>query len=223
MLEERKQLDNSELQKKKCGSWVSLVRGLSLDEYIIGKESLCMEFHEQGHTCFCKGLIKVAQQVKDKGLVSLNKVYRLAFSDKTYTSKNARLLLRIPLIAVPVKQPKNRTELFLVEYRDSIDVEYLSKVVNSFGQSTCSIKNEERLPLDKEGLEILTSLVSSEKDKEFIRMATCQNQRLSSTKARKIYGMENYTSRKKELDSYIKNAEEIRKTFEEFTVLEEDF
>ena len=71
-------------------------------------------------------------------------------------------------------------------------------------------------------MEILTSLASSEKDKELIRMATCQSQRLSSTQARKIYGMENYTSRKKELDSYIKNAEQIRKTFEELTILEED-
>ena len=34
--------------------------------------------------------------------------------------------------------------------------------------------------------------------------------------------MENYSSRKKELDSYIKNAEEIRKTSEELTVPEED-
>ena len=93
-----------------------------------------MEFHEQRNTCFCKGLIKVAQEVKDKGLVPLNNVYRLAFPDKTYTSKRARrLLLRIPLIAVPIKQPKNQTELFLVEYRDSIDVEYLSKLVNSLG------------------------------------------------------------------------------------------
>ena len=53
-------------------------------------------------------------------------------------------------------------------------------------------------------------------------MATCQSQRLSSTQARKIYGMQNFSSGKRELDSYIKNAEEIRKSFEELTVLEED-
>ena len=53
-------------------------------------------------------------------------------------------------------------------------------------------------------------------------MATCQSQRLSSAQARKIYKMENWTSRKKELDSYITNTEEIRTTFEELTVLEED-
>ena len=45
---------------------VSLVWRLSLDEYIIAKESLCMECHEQGHACFCKGLVKVAREVKDK-------------------------------------------------------------------------------------------------------------------------------------------------------------
>ena len=71
MLEELKQLGNSELQKK-CGLWVSLVQGLSLAEYIIAKQSLCMDFHEQD----MQGLIKVAREVKDKGLVSLNKVYR---------------------------------------------------------------------------------------------------------------------------------------------------
>ena len=54
-------------------------------------------------------------------------------------------------------------------------------------------------------------------------MATCQSQRLSSTQARKIYGMENYSSRKKELDSYVKNAEEIRKTFEELTVRDDAY
>ena len=46
-------------------------------------------------------------------------------------------------------------------------------------------------------------------------MATCQSQRLSSTQARKIYGMQNFSSEKRELDSYIKNAEEIRKSFAE--------
>ena len=152
-------------------------------------------------------------------MVSLNKVYRSAFSDKTYTSKNAgRLLLRIPLIAVPIKQPKNQTELCLVEYSYNIDVEYLLELVNSFGYSTRSLENKEKLPLDKKGLQILTSLASSEKDKLFIRMATCQSQRLSSTQARngKVYIKE------KELDSFFKKGEEIRKTFEELTVLEED-
>ena len=62
---------------------------------------------------FCKGLIKASRELKDRGLVSLNKVYRLAFPDKTYTSKNAkRLPVRILLIAVLIKQPKNQTELF---------------------------------------------------------------------------------------------------------------
>ena len=81
-------LGNKELYKISNGLYVSQLQELSVADYIICKEQNCNKLHNvNGGVSVCSkccGLVSVAKEIQEKGMVKVSETFKKYFSGNTY-------------------------------------------------------------------------------------------------------------------------------------------
>lgn len=215
-------LGNKELYKISSGLYVSQLQELSVADYIICKEQNCNELHNvDGGVSVCSkccGLVGVAKEIQEKGMVKVSETFKKYFSGNTYSSEKAvRKFMSLPVAIFELGEASKGTQtLYMIEQHPGVDyVKYVELIRSASGTiDTSSSPNS----ISKEKLKALCELASSEKDRKLIKYAMCAD--FSEKKAKK-YGLSDWNRQKDEIESSMERNKEIREAVNELACLEE--
>ena len=148
--------------------------------------------------------------VLSNGLIRLAEVFKTVFPSITYHSHNAkRLLMRMPIVSLRLLHPKSGvSKVFLMQYIAGIDYCQLLENVQTLytqGGEECIAKTA----MSKDQLKSILQLACSDREGECIRYAVYKPSGLSTSGARRHYGLENMDIRSEKIDSIVKQRKEI--------------
>ena len=117
----KRKLCDIRVQKQNSNVYITLLRGLSLSEYVISHRFNCHSMHTQPCTR-CSALSSVASHVLEHGFYSLSDAYKSAFPHLFYQLQNAlQLFLQMPLAGVHIGRPESGTSAwYLLEYIEGV-------------------------------------------------------------------------------------------------------
>lgn len=206
----------SENFKKEEGLYISQICDISLEQFIFCRNRLCCNRHHAG--CKeCPLLVNVARSIIDYGVFELSKLYRKHFAT-TYRSSNAiRRLMQLPVVVFRLDEKRGIQKLFVIEKQCGIDYRKLVNLVHKFTLET----KLEKEGIAKETLHDLCNLASTEGDRKLLKFAVCQAGNYSNKNARQKLGIHSISKLKVEIESAVKQAEEIRKEVSELAAVRE--
>ena len=104
----------------------------------------------------------------------------------------------------------------MCELNSCLDYSKLQVLIN--GLQNKDAKKE--VVIDKDILQMLCELASSEKDRRLIKYAVCTSSQLSSTSAKNLYGVSDLAMLQKEVTQALDEAQEIREAVTKIASIE---
>lgn len=165
---------------------ISVFEGLSLEEYVDVRSSVCSTTHKQPCKNCC-GLLQVANEVLQKGFLKLRSAFEMAYPDATYKSWHARRrMLQMPLASLGIgNRSRGSYSIFLVEKQDRVKYPIMQTLLNQWIKCETA---EPSLPLTKETMNSLLQIAESDAERKRLKYAVVRATGLSNTKAKEKYG-----------------------------------
>ena len=157
-------------------------------------------------------------------MLTVKTLYQKFFPSQKYkTDKAMRRFLQLPVVIFQCNGSRGNSPLFITDYKGQTDYKRLMFWISKLdlldtmrqGQQPAAIN------LDKSTLSALCKLASSDKDRALLKYTACQASGLSSTQARKIYGITDHKAISEKVKVAMKEAEEIREAVLELAKIEE--
>ena len=193
---------------------VSKATGLSLGEHCEARKQYCFLYHNQCKCFECRSMILAGETILSSGICVLSQVFKRAFPSSEYHSYHAkRRLLHMPIVFIHVGKPASGcSELLLMELILGANYRKVAEFLNArFGtQSTEATPN-----LTRSELQDLLAFAQSDRERECIRVAAFKASGLSSTAARKQWGLQNMTKRVDRVQKYIGETQDMRMCIED--------
>ena len=147
-------------------------------------------------------LSKVASEVIACGFMKLKSAFVLRYK----ASEARRKLLRMPLACIGVgDQSKGTYCLYIVEKQNTVNYPVFQPLLRkAMDKRSILIPN-----LSKEELNELLCLAESESDKEMLKYVAVKASGLSTTKAKKVYGISDIQKCKENLDAAVNESRAI--------------
>lgn len=187
------------------GCYTSKIK-MSLSEFIFVRQEYCRENHS--NDCLeCPKLTTAASCIMTEKVVQLKNIYDEIFlnqGSRYKTDKAIKRLMQLPVIIFPVKNQQN-VNLFVAE---SLGVNVL--VVQKMIQKVLETRENEDVQLTKDTLSLLCELASSEKDKKLIKYTCLLSSGVSSTQAKRLYGISEPAALKTEVSKALEKVIEIQ-------------
>ena len=166
----------------------------------------------------CCGLVSVAKEIQEKGMVKVSKTLKKHFSGNTYSSEKAvRKFMSLPVVTFELGDASKGTQTpYMIERHPGVDyIKYVELLRSASGaiDTSCSSNS-----VNKEKLKALCEFASSEKDRKLIKYAMCGD---FSNKTAKKYGLSDWNRQKDEIESSVERSKEIREAVIELACLEE--
>ena len=218
----KKLLDSSlcQLSNNVRGVFISRFQGLNLQQYIHARSHHCLFVHKQ--PCdICPGMLHAATLVLENGCISLAVAYRSAFPNTAYSAECARRrLLHLPVMCFFIGHVSEGTAQYILmenipganHHKFRIIIDALSSLCTQPMKTPC---------LDKSSIRLLLLLGQSERERECVKYSVCKASGILSTKARKLYGFENMSSKCNEVDGAILEIQNIREVIDEIAAVED--
>ena len=203
--------------RKGEGIYQSYFGGITLLQFIKARAAYCSQNHDVG--CLeCDLLILVAKDIIAAGVVDVAATFRKYYPSLKYKSYNAkRRFMQLPVVVFEISaQGKGSQRLVMLEQQAGVD--YIT-FVSLFHKLIPS--DNVALGLNKEILNTLCQLASSESDRKLIKYAACASRNVSAKEASGIYGISSYNRLKSEVEGALQKACEIRNEVLEIAAVEE--
>lgn len=208
---------NSNLHKKAdTGSkvYLSSVDDLALDEFVVVRKLYCKLHHgdsspEECHVC--APLICLAEKICDEGLCELSALYRAVFPNIRYQSDKAiRRLMQLPvaIFRLELSGPGSQ-RLYVSEIRKSLDYDAFTQLCQKALSSKTATRRQEK-GLNKETLDLLCQLATTESDRCLIKYSVCKSQGLSAKQAKKDYGFTDLHGKEDKIMNAVQHSQAIR-------------
>jgi len=181
---------------------------MSLQEYAKVLPKHCEMHHKKCH--HCDKLVSAANMILSNGLIQLAQVFKTVFPTITYHSHNAkRLLMKMPIVSLRLLHPTSGvSKVFLMQYIAGVDYcQLLQNVQTLYTQG--GEESIAKAAMSKDELKSILQLACSDRERECIRYAVFKSSGLSTTGARRHYGLENMDLRSEKVNSVIKQRKEI--------------
>ena len=173
----------------KNGVYCSQITDLSLNEFMIARNSHCEKNH-LGSCSECSKLISAAKQVNDNGIVPLKTLFTSHFlspNAKYKSDKAIRRIIQLPVVIFPLQIHNGQKKLFVTEQHTTVNYEKVGGFVKTLLESKPHTAPIPRI--SKETLKVICDLASPEKDKRLIKYAVCQSSNISAETAKKTHGI----------------------------------
>ncbi|CAB4005888.1 Hypothetical predicted protein [Paramuricea clavata] len=171
---------------------------MSLAEFIVAVKRHCSDIHSDRICVTCKPVVIAANEIAKKGIVPLSALYRQCFGTVYKSDKAIRRIIQLPVIIF-----RSFNQLFVTAFVDRVDYTKLVQCVYKYiPQKTMSSG------VDKDSLQLMCELASSEKDRKLIRVACCQGKSGNEAKA---MGISNLNKEKAMVYEAIEEYKEIKK------------
>ena len=201
------------------GIYVSVFKGLSLQEYVNARQQCCTQMHR--NCTDCPRMLQIAKEILEKGFTRLKDSYVQNFPHVKYDQTLARRrLLQMPLVCIRVDYSLGKSECLLLEH--VLGVNYnnmrilLHKVV-----STSNFTSHTTTMVSKNVVKSLLGLCQSDRERECVRYALFKSSGMSATQARKNLGFERMASRSEKVEQAIEHATYIRSSVEKLSKIKE--
>ena len=189
--------------------YVTLVKDLTLEEFIFSLKFYCSLYHKAG--CVkCQSALNTSSCLIKHGIVPLATLYREHFKSNYKSDKAIRRVIQLPVVIF-----RAFGQLFVTEFVHGVNFPKLVGIVSKFVPA-------KRINggLNKESLRLLCELASTEKDRRLIRVAASQGQ--SANAARNSLGISNLTVERERVREAIDEYVEIKNMVNEIAQAKED-
>lgn len=133
----------------------------------------CSDIHSDRLCVKCKPIVEAGNKIAKKGIVPLSVLYRQFFGSVYKSDKAICRLLQFPVIIF-----RSFNQLFVIEFVDNIDFKKLVQCVSKYIPPKKLSSG-----VDKDSLQLMCELASSEKDRRLIRVACGQGKSGNEAKA----------------------------------------
>lgn len=188
------------------GVYRSKVDDMTLNDFIVARQEFCRSRHKE--YCDCQKLIMVAADILQNGFLPLKDLFCKHFGcipSKFKTEKAVSRMMQLPVAVVPLNINGGK-KLFVCELISSLDYSKLQVFID--GLQNKDAKKD--VIIEKDMLQMLCELASSEKDKRLIKYAVCTSSQLSSTSAKNLYGVSDLAVLQRQVAEALDEAQEIR-------------
>lgn len=200
------------------GIYVSIFKGLSLQEYVAARQQYCTEMHK--NCSDCPRMLQIAQEILQKGFTKLKDSYVQSFPLVKYDQTLARRrLLQMPLVCIRVDYSQGRSECLLLEHVPSVNYTNMRILLHKV-MSTCNFISPSTV-VSKSVVKSLLGLCQSDRERECFRYAFFKSSGMSATQARKNFGFEKMASRSEKVEQAIEHARYIRSSVEKLSKIKE--
>lgn len=202
--------------KKVNGVYRSKLEDMTLNESIVARQEFCRHRHKE--KCDCKKLIMVAADTLQHGFLPLKDLFCKLFGcnpSKFKSDKAVSRMMQLPVAVFPLSMNGGQ-KLYVCELNSCLDYSKLQVLIN--GLQNKDAKKE--VVIDKDMLQMLCELASSEKDRRLIKYAVCTSSQLSSTSAKNLYGVSDLAMLQKEVTQALDEAQEIREAVTKIASIE---
>ena len=152
----------------------------------------------------CLPLVEAAKLVESNGVIPLKHLFCSQFQSKGYKSDKAiRRFMQLPIVILKVKGT-----LHVLEYSSNIEYERLQELIDKLIP-----EQKLTLGLNREALQALCNLASTEADRKLIRVATTAG--MSASQAETSYGISNLHKERGKVAQAIKEYTAIRSAVDE--------
>ena len=190
---------------------------ISLEEFVSYRLTNCQQHHRSGCQECCV-LVNIAKHIIGEGIAKVSIIYHKFFPDNKYKSDKAvRRLLQLPVAIFKIESQIGHPQLYVTGYYPGTDFSRLVFWINKL--KLLSPRNSSGL--DKNTLSALCKLASSDKDRSLVKFAACEAAGLTSSQARKVYGVSSYKEIEKRVQTAVNEAAEIRQAVIELANIEE--
>jgi len=194
--------------------YLSSVNDLTLKEFVVARKLYCKLHHK--HTTpekcsFCHPLICLAEKIDNDVFCELPSMYRTVFPNMLYKSSNAiRRLMQLPVVILNLElNGRGSQRLYTTEIQGSTNYYAFSNLCQSM-LSKANAKRKEIKGIDKETLNLLCQLATTESDRCLIKFSVCKSQNLSSKKAKEEYGFSDLHGKEDKIVNAVKKSQAIR-------------
>ena len=166
----------------------------------------------------CIKLISAAKCILTENVVKLQSVYVEQFlnkGSKYKTDKAVKRLMQLPVVVFPVKEHQ-RVTLYVTE-SEGLNCSKVQILI----QNLLEMQEKKASDLSKATLSIICDLASSEVDKKLIKYTALISSGISSTQARKLYGISESTKLKTEVSQALAAASEIQEAVNKLSSVKE--
>jgi hypothetical protein len=222
----------------------SLFEGLSLVDYIMTRQTICIAEHSQ--PCQdCLGLLNIAKVVVNEGYWKMKDAFKclaehvqpcaacpenvgntvthkkpIKHSDSINMANNSsqhakRKFLQMPLAAINVKTGEKESKVFLVD-------KYANLTLLHSLLCKLSLEKDKRNKLSKETFKALIQSCSSDAERDKLRYVVAETSGLSQRQLTHQFGNSSSVDRKAKIEHTLARALEIRKNVQELSQIKEE-
>uniref|UniRef100_A0A1X7STF2 Uncharacterized protein n=1 Tax=Amphimedon queenslandica TaxID=400682 RepID=A0A1X7STF2_AMPQE len=166
-------------------------------------------------------MIHAATLVLENGFVSLAATYRSAFPNSSYTAEHARQrLLQLPLMCFLIGHAsEGNAQYILMENNPGASHQKLRIMID--GLSSLYTQSMKTPCLDRASMDCLLLLGQSERERTCIKYLVCKASGISCTKARKLYGFDNMSTKNDTVNKAIVDIQSIREAIDNIAAVED--
>ena len=197
--------------------YISKVNMISLEEFVLYRLTYCQQHHRS--SCQeCYVLVNIAKHIIEEGIAKVSIIYHKFFPDHKYKSDKAvRRILQLPVAIFKIESQIGHPQLYVTGYHPSKDFSTLVFWINKLKL----LPPRNSSGLDKNTLSAISNLASSDKDRSLVKFAACKAAGLTSSQARKLYGVSSFKEIEKRVQTAVNKAAEIRQAVIELANIEE--
>ena len=190
--------------------YISRFEGLTLTEYVHARSVVCSRNHKK--PCkVCEGMIRVANEIIEKGVMKLSDAFKLCSPHVKYKSVQARRkLLQMPLSVVAIGSFKEGTLcLYLLKKFKPANWSIIQAIMSKVNTS-----KKYPIELSKTEVKKLLDLAESESERERLKYAVVKSSGISNSKAKTVYGFCDMGDKKSKVEQAMEEACAIKNAIE---------
>ncbi len=213
----------------------SKFKGLSLQEYVKGRSTFCLNNHSNPY-CRCKGFVNVANKIAEFGHVKLKDAFycvtqHIQPCDACFkeTDQKGEPSLIPDQDIFPSYKPSHAKRMLLQMPIAALTIDGLS---TSLCDATANIvmlkclleKSKQQSStnsLSKGYFKELISMCNSDKERDCLKYAVGKASGASAKTMRRMYGVENYNRKAREVEDAVEHVQQIRQGIEHLANIKE--
>ena len=158
----------------------------------------CHDIHGDKTCDKCKSVVMASSKIAEKGIIPLSALYRQCFGSMYKADKAIRHVIQLPVIIF-----RSFNKLFVTEFVDKVDFLKLTECISKYiPQQKLSTG------INRESLQFLCELTSTEKDRRLVKVAACQG--MSANEAKEV-GVSNLNEAKGMVFEAVQEYQEIKR------------
>ena len=199
--EEHRNLTNREQQRVSPSVHESLIKGLTLEQYVVAKSMTCSKTHFECKNC--QPMITASSVILEKRFVPLSVLWNISFPNRLYDSEKAqRRFLQMPVTALNVGG-----KVYLTAKREHKDYSSIKEEISTSAASTTQSKPT----MDSRQFQDMLNSVESDAERNRLKHTIGSACNVSTRQASATYKISRMKDRALAVSAASQKAKEIKK------------